>query len=1445
MHTHIQQVVMEAEIPDHVLTQIRRKYSTICNAYNSQCPCQLKNVASLELVEQRQYSSNRFRDERGKWVRLPYSTLFKGDHDTRNGSKRILVVGEAGIGKTILCASIAEDWANGKLFRDFRMVLLLPLNQRGVSTAQNLLELFKNLYEFDSNACSDVEMYLMANRADNILIIADGWDELCESESREESFLYRLLFGDLLSCSSLTVVVTSRLSTSVPQHFISRFIKVKGFSEATTKAYIQLEFSSDLEKLSYITGQLDTNPLVDSMCSVPLNLAMICNLCRSCDDPLPSTMPGLYDKLAWSLAQLKINSAKKYGSTLKLSNHHDLPDKLQQSWLLLCQLAFKTIENSHATFSQMEAARYLTSELETFGLLKPVCRGIDEVMFSFLQPAFECYLAVLHFIKQPLSAQLVALEKVAPLSPIFWRFYLSMSRDENCDVISEAAIQMFLKLHHSCNDVYLLSFESKNEIIDREVVKSLHTSESPIMLHSHNAYDCVAMIHVLEKIEQQCIVEINFQNCKLKAMQISKLASALGNHSEMIQVKGLDLSDNSLNNLIVVDFFSRAVPSLRSLEKLFLRSCEIGAESLSAIVNALAKSSCQCLTQLDLSFNSLPVDCLQYFQCHIDGGNLQKMEILILKGSLAKDVTMSFLKSFATTLSSKCQCLRRLDLSANELGACDNPNLSAIVSQLTASLGNSFDLLLDDDYMSEVDNTFLAIMEESIRNKGTIDHTIAHGVIVGPGRAGKDSLLRRLMGEGSPDPNTISPSTGVLENVVKVEVKKLCTVATAVCNLIWHRLEYDEEALELMMTTAKNYSHSGSIMKPISVKYIVQGKSSRQDAIPSDTANKSKIAMIKATKPNESETTDSVSVDENEEMSECAFVYSSDMAPVEIFKKAVKLRHMDALRMHLESSWSLYLTNTGGQIEFQEHLPLLVCGPSIFFVVFPLHHDLDKPYEVQYQYPDGSVKKYSSTPTLIQELLQTLATIYALDYASIQIGDTEVNLKPKVFFIGTHKDCLLGTESDREKKIKQIDKKLQTYVRQTSLFHQGSIQFAQSLKQMIFTVDNLSKDDDDFQKIRSAVQQTVEKKCYTEFTVQCPSSWLIFSLILRAKHRSNRVLRLEDCFKIAQECGISSHEELTTALSFIHSRLGLVRYFNVKELDSLVVIDPQVLFDKITDLIVETFIDVNAEENEIEEFRQKGIISVAVMKKISEKSNKDVHLPFTWLTKLLNHLRVAAFFKDHHGEKYFFPSVLCHVHENQDSSSYSLPTEPQANQPPPFLIAFETGFCPRGIAGALMKCLMTNEMKSSRSWELLPHKIFRNQVSFHIEACGDITIKVLPTHLEIAVDSDVDITETESQTCKEVYIQIAKSMKIVTCLYKKCEYFWTFYCTLAKCKTHPHPAVIEWNCNIPVKLRCKLLNESGGLPKGYELWNIQRKGMFIVSIFLSRLTITYIVYCMS
>ena len=134
--------------------------------------------------------------------------------------------------------------------------------------------------------------------------------------------------------------------------------------------------------------------------------------------------------------------------------------------------------------------------------------------------------------------------------------------------------------------------------------------------------------------------------------------------------------------------------------------------------------------------------------------------------------------------------------------------------------------------------------------------------------------MKRLTGEGPPESGTVSSSTGVLENIVKVEVKKLCTVATAVSNLKWQRLEYDKEALELMMTTAKNYTHTGSVQTPVIIKYVIPGNKSNPEeemkspSLPPDPDKMSRLAAIEGAKePARSENPDGVSADGIEESS--------------------------------------------------------------------------------------------------------------------------------------------------------------------------------------------------------------------------------------------------------------------------------------------------------------------------------------------------------------------------------------------------------------------------------------------------------------------------------------------------------------------------------------------------------------------------------------------------
>ena len=802
-------------------TNIKEKFcDKLINKFEKQWPPCHSNNLKLELSvrEKRdleQYSGKHQRDHNGrdyKATPLAYSDFFKVK-SRKEPIRTVLVEGCAGIGKTTLCISVSKDWANGKLFQEYKLLLLLPLNLKTVASAGSLSVLIETLMLQDVNF--HVVSYLKERNGEGILIIADGWDKLDESQRQEGSFLYNLLFGDILGLAS--VIVTSRPTASAPLHrgtCIDRFVEVHGFNKESIKEYIRSEFTRDHQSADYLLEQVKGNPMMESMCSVPLSCTIVCHLWRTLDEVLPTTMTELCTKIILNIV-LHNMQTKDNVCIPGLTSIDDLPEGLQDSWWHLCQLAFQTIQNNWIVPSQLD---FCLSDMEIFGLLEYVVKG-NGVSFHFHHPTFQEYLAALYLVKQPPDTQLEVLHTKAKQFTVFWKYFFGICDQGN---VLKHAVQIISTSDHSKSLLCHCAFEARNEVVSSEVIKALSTkTHSKVFIHfgdPHTAHDCAAIVYVIDNMQgSECDrMEINFKACSLGAKLLCKLADILARRPKKLQVKDLDLSDNNLSDESVADLFHRASTAFQSLEKLFLRNNKVGRKGISAIMAALAESSSHSVMQLDLSYNPLTLTGLQVLQDAVKSGTLANLEIFFMQGSLTTDanINIQYLSSFAEVLLSHCLHLRRLDLSGNDLGEPGTNVVSRIILKLVGSDKN-FDLCLNREYMSEVDKSFIAIMEDSVRRKGTIDHTIVHGVIVGPGRSGKNSLMNRLMGEGPLDPDTISSSTGVLETIVKVEVKKLCTVAAAVNNVMWKKLDYDEEALELMMTTVKSHSASIRVNEPI------------------------------------------------------------------------------------------------------------------------------------------------------------------------------------------------------------------------------------------------------------------------------------------------------------------------------------------------------------------------------------------------------------------------------------------------------------------------------------------------------------------------------------------------------------------------------------------------------------------------------------------------------
>ena len=637
-----------------------------------------------------------------------------------------------------------------------------------------------------------------------------------------------------------------------------------------------------------------------------------------------------------------------------------------------------------------------------------------------------------------------------------------------------------------------------------------------------------------------------------------------------------------------------------------------------------------------------------------------------------------------------------------------------------------------------------------------------HCLFLGYPGGGKSSLIKRLTGH---PPNHSLPSTGIAEKALLVEVFRSSTsTAMASCSgygLIWSVLTYDDEAMALIRH----------------------------------------LPIIHA------------------ECNEPITTVPSYTLPMKILTQAIEGNNLDNVQQYLQQLFLLYLSDTGGQLEFQELLPSLSAGPTLFFVVFRLDQDLDMTIDIQFRYPNGcSSEPYQSHFTVRESLLRSLASIASMGsymYSTKQEEVCAVSLKPKVLFVGTYRDKVSS------ETMQQIDNSLQEMVKATSLYPEGLIEFASESK-LVVPVNNLSPDDTNFQQVRSVVKRIADRD---DYQVSLPSTWVIFGLIIRQLKK--RVITYEECFDIGQQCGIDSRDELNEALWFFSNKIGSIRYFsgeNLEDLENIVIIDSQILFDKITQLIVSTFTLFNVTENVREEFQSKGIFPLNAFQRIS--NNKDKPLTDSRFILLLEHLHIISRIHNADDIKYFMPCILARAQSATPEFTRSSTAIPVTQQVPPLLFTFKCGYCPMGLFSALVVHLLANKMKSELNWELQTERIFRNAVSLCVAPYDTVTLMITPTYLEVAIlpDEDGEREASIEAVCSEVKYCIEKAIEKVTSdlhYTSDAEHILAFYCTGShEAGLECHPARIDYFRKKP----CRVVCEHGGtkcrnkLPTGYRNW---------------------------
>ena len=247
----------------------------------------------------------------------------------------------------------------------------------------------------------------------------------------------------------------------------------------------------------------------------------------------------------------------------------------------------------------------------------------------------------------------------------------------------------------------------------------------------------------------------------------------------------------------------------------------------------------------------------------------------------------------------------------------------------------------------------------------------------------------------------------------------------------------------------------------------------------------------------------------------------------------------------------VYIVDSGGQPEFVEAMTVFMGQTSACILVIDLSQSLDHHPMIAYYRKGKPVSKpYPCARTNEDNLKQCMRNMHT--FTSKTKGPP-----PMLLFLGTHRDklheCDTETVEDKNKRLKKII---------PPKFENQIIYL--DTKKLIFEINALNPDDTD-KKTAEKVRCYIINQCPT-MEVEIPMRWHSFDQKLReiTERLGRMVMSRQECWQVAESLGLDE-ASFDSALDFFHS-VSLMFYFR-DVLPGVVFIDPQVMLDKVSELI--------------------------------------------------------------------------------------------------------------------------------------------------------------------------------------------------------------------------------------------------------------------------------------
>ncbi|XP_053570247.1 nucleotide-binding oligomerization domain-containing protein 1 isoform X2 [Bombina bombina] len=364
----------------------------------------------MELINQRNENMGRMKN---------LNSLFDENGLLNNDAETILIIGDAGMGKTLLMQKMLNLWAKGDSYRDIKFLFRFRCRMFIFLKRNTLLSLKDLIFRY--NCCPDhepEEVYTYILRfPETVLFTFDGFDEISsdfDMDSISEvpspfdptdplALLKNLLHGKLLTGSRK--VLTARTGCHISSNIVRKKIMLRGFSTENLQEYTTL-FFKEPEFQEHVTKHLNANHSFSSLCSISLFCWIIFKSYEhfysingsSCFSSSSVTLTDIF----LLIIEVYLNPSCKTSQRKTIRSQADLYMVNKEILLSIGKLAYDGMDESQYVFNQGETtSQDIPDNVLKLGFFKTVkeYNGLGNTSsFEFFHVTLQSFFAALYLV---------------------------------------------------------------------------------------------------------------------------------------------------------------------------------------------------------------------------------------------------------------------------------------------------------------------------------------------------------------------------------------------------------------------------------------------------------------------------------------------------------------------------------------------------------------------------------------------------------------------------------------------------------------------------------------------------------------------------------------------------------------------------------------------------------------------------------------------------------------------------------------------------------------------------------------------------------------------------------------------------------------------------------------------------------------------------------------